>query len=78
MDLNTTRPLTPAMLRELRCIVRYGQPGDLAEYGANALAFYARDKTIGALMRRGLIEDAEHATEAGEALIASLAGQAAK
>jgi len=61
--------LTPAMMRELRSIVKYGQPGDLAEYGANALAFYARDKTIGALLKRGLIEDSEHATEAGRALV---------
>ena len=67
----STAPLTPAMLRELRCIVKYGQPGDLADYGANALAFYARDKTIAALMRRGLIDDSEHATEAGAAFVAA-------
>jgi hypothetical protein len=57
------------MLRELRSIVRYGQPSDPAEYGANALAFYARDKAIGALVKRGLIEDDEHATDAGRAII---------
>jgi hypothetical protein len=62
--------LTPAMLRELRCIVKYGVPGDLADYGANALAFYAREKTIDALIRRGLIADCETATDAGRDAIA--------
>lgn len=74
MTARPNLPLTPAMLRELRCIVRFGQPGELAEYGANELAFYARDKTIGALIRRGLIEDSEHATDAGRAAIAAATG----
>ena len=59
--------LTPAMRRELAHVARYGQPGDLADYGVNALAFYAREKTITALIDRGLLADAETVTEAGRA-----------
>lgn len=51
-----TRPLTPAMRRELRAIARTGEPDDLFEYrGAEHLAFYARDKVLSALLTRGLI-----------------------
>jgi hypothetical protein len=59
-------PLTPAMQRELRSIVQHGQPGDLADYGVTHLAFHAREKVLTALIARGLIVDAETATEAGE------------
>jgi hypothetical protein len=44
------------MLRELRSI-GHGDVGDLLDYGTNSLAFYARDRVIGALARRGLIEE---------------------
>jgi hypothetical protein len=69
MSAQHTPRLTPAMRRELRCIVKHGMPGDLADYGANALAFYAREKTLSALIRRGLIADSETATDAGRAAI---------
>lgn len=65
--------LTPAMERELRSIER-GDVGDLLDYGHNALAFYARDRVIGALERRGLIEQTPDwsLTEAGRAALKSL------
>jgi len=67
---HTPRPLTPAMLRELRSIER-GQIGDLLDYGYNGLAFYARDRVIGALERRGLIAATPDwsITDAGRAAI---------
>lgn len=66
--------LTPAMLRELRHIARYGEPCDLFEFhGANHLAFHAREKVLTALIRRGLIADAESVTDAGRAAIAKAA-----
>jgi hypothetical protein len=46
---------TTAMLRELRAIQSTGEVGDLLDYGSNALAFYAREKTLTALLRRDLI-----------------------
>lgn len=50
--------LSPAMLRELRSLHRTGQLSDPADFGAcGALWFHARDRVIGALARRGLIED---------------------
>lgn len=61
--------LTKPMRRELAWVAKYGQPGDLADYGANALAFYARERTITALIKRGLLEDAETITEAGRAIL---------
>lgn len=61
------RPLTPAMRRELVHVARYGRSSDLGDYGFNALAFYAREKTIAALINRGLLADAETVTEAGRA-----------
>jgi hypothetical protein len=65
--------LTPAMLRELRSIARWGQPSDPAEWnGAGALWFHARDRVIGALARRGLIvaDPDWSVTDAGRAAIA--------
>lgn len=60
--------LTPAMRRELESIAR-GDVGDLLDYGTNALSFYARDRVIGALERRGLIEQTPDwsLTDAGRA-----------
>lgn len=64
------KPLSPAMLRELRHIARYGEPCDLAEFhGANHLAFHARERVLSALIRRGMIADAETITDAGRAAI---------
>ena len=65
------RPLTRAMLRELKSIATYGRPGELDDYGSTVLAFYAREKTIEALLKRGLISDAETATDAGRAALAA-------
>lgn len=72
----TPGPLTPAMLRELRSIEHSGV-GDLSDYCANALAFYARDRVIGALERRGLIEATPDwsLTDAGRAAIAKATGE---
>lgn len=71
---HTPGELTAPMLRELRWIGQFGEPGDLADYGANALAFYARERTLSALIRRGLIADAETITDAGRAAIAKAIG----
>jgi hypothetical protein len=62
--------LSPAMLRELRSIAR-GYISDVTDYGYNALAFYARDRVIGALAQRGLIEATPDwsLTDAGRAVI---------
>lgn len=70
MSKQTT--LTPAMLRELRSI-NAGRVGDLDDYGLSALSFYARDRVIGALERRGLIAATPDwsLTDAGRAAIAN-------
>lgn len=75
---HTPKALTPAMLRELRSIER-GDVGDLLDYGTNALAFYARDRVIGALERRGLIAATPDwsLTAAGRAAIAKATRSAA-
>lgn len=75
MGKHTPGPLTPAMLRELKSIQR-GDISDVAEYGANALAFYARDRVIGALERRGLLVAAPDwsLTDAGRAAIQKATG----
>lgn len=51
--------LTPAMLRELRSIAHDGNPSDPLDWchAPEELWFHARDKVIGALLRRGLIVD---------------------
>jgi hypothetical protein len=69
------------MLRELRAIQRTGEPGDMDDYrGAEHLAFYARDKVLSSLLRRGLIEPIEHSafalTDAGRAAISKAEGRA--
>lgn len=46
------------MRDELRCIEKHGTFRELDDYGLGALAFYARDRVLGALLRRGLIESA--------------------
>jgi hypothetical protein len=65
------RPLTPAMRRELQSIATCGRPSDPLEWhGAGALWFHARDRVLGALLRRELIRDESGdyvLTEAGRA-----------
>ena len=75
MAAHTHEHLTPAMLRTLRSVAN-GDPGDLADFGLSALAFYAREKVLSALIARGLIEDAETITDAGRAAIAKATGSA--
>lgn len=50
-------PITDTMRRELRWIEKWGEPGDLADYGVHALAFNARERVLSALLRRKLIRD---------------------
>ena len=49
--------LTPAMKRELRSIARDGNPSDPYDWqhAPEGLWFHARDRVIGALLKRGLI-----------------------
>ena len=54
----TAHRLTGAMKRELRSLAMTGEVGDLRDYRSSALAFYAREKTLGALLRRDLIASA--------------------
>lgn len=70
--------LTPAMQRELRSIA-HGEVSDLLDYGTNSLAFYARDRVIGALEKRGLIAATPDwsLTDAGQAALAQVEGAAA-
>lgn len=65
--------LTDAMVRELRCIAKTGEPSDPYEWhAAAALWFHARDRVLSALLRRELIEATEDGfalTDAGRAAI---------
>jgi len=49
--------LTKAMIRELRSIARDGNPSDPYDWShaPESLWFHARDRVIGALIKRGLI-----------------------
>lgn len=50
--------ISAAMLRELNAINSTGNPSDPIDWhGAGGLWFHARDKVIGALLRRKLIVD---------------------
>jgi hypothetical protein len=68
--------MTPAQLRELRALATTGEPTDLYEWhAANSLGFYARDRVLGALLRRELIEDTPSGfvlTDAGRAVLAKV------
>ena len=68
-----TTGLTKAMIRELRSIDCDGNPSDPVDWqhAPEGLWFHARDKVIGALLRRGLIEDdgGFKLTPAGEAVL---------
>lgn len=67
-----TPKLTPTMRAELRNIDRHGTFRELDDYGMTALAFYARDRVLGALLKRGLIVptvDGYETTEAGRAAL---------
>ena len=68
--------LTKAMIRELRSIERDGNPSDPYDWthAPEGLWFRARDRVLGALLRRGLIwEDPKLAgyslTDAGKAAL---------
>jgi hypothetical protein len=52
--------LSKAMIRELQSISNTGEPTDPYQWAhaPGVLWFYARDKVLGALLSRGLIEDA--------------------
>lgn len=67
---------TPAMLRELRAIDRWGEPSEPLEWTrAGALWFHARDKVLSALIVRGLINGDEgdyKLTDAGRAALAKV------
>ena len=69
--------LTSAMLRELKCIERTGGISDPYDWvNAAALWFHARDKVIGALLKRELITytgDYE-LTDAGKAALTKSKG----
>jgi hypothetical protein len=72
--------LSPAMQRELHAIQSTGDVSDLLEFGTNALAFYARDNVLGALLRRELIRDEPGGyvvTDAGRAALARTIGAGA-
>lgn len=68
--------LTEAMKRELRSIGRDGNPSDPYDWqhAPESLWFHARDKVIGALLRRGLIEDkgGYQPTDAGRAVLSEI------
>lgn len=71
--------LTPAMLRELKSIDTTGEPSDPVEWhGCGGLWFHARDRVIGALLRRGFIKDTPsgfQVTDLGRAALAELRGR---
>lgn len=65
--------MTPAMIRELKSIAWDGNPSDPVDWqhAPESLWFHARDRVIGALLKRGLIEDKNGytITEAGKAAL---------
>ncbi len=67
------RPLSAAMVRELRAINFDGNPSDPVEWAhaPESLWFHARDRVIGALLRRGLIvtDGGYSLTDAGRAAL---------
>lgn len=72
MKAHTPRPLTEAMRRELRALQQTGDISDICQYGNRSIAFWSRDKVLGALERRGLIAAIPDwtITDAGRAAIA--------
>jgi len=52
-----TKPLSKAMIRELRAMDLDGNPSDPCDWdhAPESLWFHARDRVIGALLKRGLI-----------------------
>lgn len=76
MTTATARPLTDTMKRELFWINKWGEPSDLAGFHAGgALAFYAREKVLSGLLKRGLIRDEPGGfvlTAAGRAALAEV------
>jgi hypothetical protein len=72
----TQMNLTPAMKRELRSIAWDGNPSDPYDWShaPESLWFHARDRVLGALLKRGLIEDkgGYRLTDAGKAVISEI------
>lgn len=70
-------PLSPAMIRELRAINYDGNPSDPVDWqhAPESLWFHARDRVIGALLRRGLIvaDSGYSLTDAGRAALETAA-----
>lgn len=71
MSARTPKPLTPAMLRELRSMDRDGNPSDPYDWqhAPEGLWFHARERVIGALLKRGLITNDNTLTELGRAAL---------
>ena len=68
-------PLTMAQRRELRSISATGEPSDLHSWhAAGSLCFVARDRVLGALLRKGLIADdgGFSLTDAGRSILREL------
>lgn len=65
------------MIRELRNMDRECNPTDPYEWAhaPEGLWFFARDKVIGALKRRGLIDDYNCLTAEGKAALAELSAK---
>lgn len=65
--------LTPAQLRALRQYADGAEHPELHDFGQGPLAFYAREKVISALMRKGLVDDSG-ITAAGRAAVVTYEG----
>lgn len=69
------KSLTAPQMRELRSIERDGNPSDPHDwhYAPESLWFYARDRVLSSLLKRGLIVDEAGfaLTEAGRAALAA-------
>ena len=67
--------LSRAMVRELKSIERDGNPSDPDDWhhAPESLWFHARDRVLGALLRRGLIvaDGGYSLTDAGRAILAN-------
>ena len=67
--------LSPAMIRELRAMSVDGNPSDPVDWqhAPEGLWFHARDRVIGALLRRGLVvaDGGYTLTDAGRSALAA-------
>ena len=66
--------LTPAMRREVRAKARDGNPSDPCDWqhAPVGLWFHARERVITALIRRGILDDAQELTALGREIAANL------